>query len=283
MSTLRSDLIRLASELSPGDPMRLAVIKLLAGKEDQDFVEWCVNSRDDKMSAGEMKRAFEQLGVKFLPWPKRRSGPRYQPGDKVVVDKTKHNLKKFDTPELRAVYDKYHRKTGVVQKVDSTSLSVWVRLDGVSGDVMFPGALSKSRIGLMKFSPPYDASPKVKTHTEIVYFAGGKSQSDDQMHSVQLYIDRGEASKTEQRSMNRYSGYIYAALISSKGPLVRMGAQQRMRIVDGQPMDGHDWRSFSANTGSFFYIGKVGQRPSGWKEELASQREQAKAAETTAA
>lgn len=262
---LRGRLVRLA-HANPNirnDILPLLVVpgmtKQAINKDTQEFATWALNQ--PPMSAGDVEGFVRsRLKIKTRPPQKRRPGPRYQPGDTVRVDKTKH--KDRDTLE---VYERYHGATGTVVGADGDDAIV--DLDNGQRGVVFPLAQKRSGVGLMKYTRPYtiEGSPLI----EMLYVAGGKP-TPDQKVVVENYL--GRARPGETRTGQYYSGSITMASTGRNGYYFKALPQQRTQVQPGMSYSEIGWRTFSPNVGEVHYIGVLNRRPSNWRRELEEMR-----------
>jgi hypothetical protein len=267
---LRNRLVRVASTLPKGSAERRALVAFLKEQEDiriaanaktQDFVEWVFNSSPEPMKPVEVERFLVQkLGMEIKPPLKRREGPRFQDGDRVKVDASKHGDDATISP-----YAEYDKKLGTVVRVDG--MDALVKLDsGPSEPVRFENALKPRGVGLFKYTPPYtiEGSPAV----EMIYLADPENAvKNEQKIVVEQYL--GKARGTEKRSANYYTGHLGNARENQAGQVYfQMFPQQRLTIGEG----GYEPRSFSPVKGGVLYIGLMNRRPAGWEQELEDMR-----------
>jgi hypothetical protein len=268
MPSLRSAAIRLAYRVPALRTHLLPLIeKMAVSKETEDFVEWALNTQQP-MNPRAVQRFVEgTLRIETKPPVQRRTGPRFQEGDRIEVDVSKHK----DASTI-SVYQEYDGQVGTVTGADRND--ALVKMDSGGPPVRFPGAQSWRGVGLKKYTPNWVA--KGKGPIEMIYIAGGKPTKEQQM-VVKYYTDRAKGG--EKRSMNYYTGYVFAANMASGGGwYFRAAPQQRMQMGAGADK-GFLWRSFNPGKGKVFYIGLQGRRPSGWLDELDQIRAAAEAVE----
>ena len=264
---LRKKLIRLAHEdprLRPHllpilEAHRVAMQREAFGKETQDFAEWALNQLP--MAASEVEKIVRgTLKIKTSPKVKKRSGPRFQAGDRVTINKDKQ--KDAATAEM---YERYNGVSGTV--VQDDGLDAIVDLDNGQRGIRFPNAQKSRGVGIGKEQRSYTVtgSPMI----EMLYKAGGKPTPDQKL-VVENYLAGGRSG--EQRIGQYYSGSVTFASVGKNGYYFKALPQQRTEIVPGQSYGSYGWRTFSPNVGQVFYIGVLGRRPRAWKGELAEMR-----------
>jgi hypothetical protein len=268
---LRNRLVRVASTLPKNSSERRVLVAFLkeqesvrvaANQKTQDFVEWVFNSSPDPLPARAVEAFLVQkLGMEIKPPLQKREGPRFQDGDRVKVDASKHKDDATVAP-----YAEYDKKLGTV--VRTNGMDALVKLDsGPSEPVRFEGALSPRGVGLFKYTPPYvlEGSPAI----EMAYLADPENAvKSEQQLVVEQYL--GKARGTEKRSANYYTGHLFNARENKSGQAYfQMFPQQRMTI---DPEGGYLPRSFNPTTGKVLYIGLMNRRPAGWEGELEDLR-----------
>jgi len=237
-------------------PKEASASKVAVTKDTEDFVRW-VLSTQAPMSANEVETFVSRtLGIKTSAPVKKRSGPRFQRGDSVIIKASKHSAAKFD----RSNYDRFDGKVGTVTEADATD--VMVRMEGQSVDVRFPGAQSQRGVGIYKYTKPYTVTGSAKI--EMIYNAGGKPTPDAQV-VVEAYMARTK--RTEKRAANYYTGHVVFASEGGNGYYFRGFPQQRME-VDPNSEAGFQARTFNPSLGKVLYIGIFNSRPAKWKGEL---------------
>lgn len=275
-TVLRQRLIRVASQLPKGSAERRQILALLApdtlrskvavNEKTQDFVEWVVNTISTPMTESEVEKFLKgTLRMEIKPPIQKREGPRFQPGDRVKVQKDKHKDEATSGP-----YIEFNGKIGTVVAVDGQD--ALVKMDsGPSEPVRFMGALKPRGVGLFKYTPPFVMEGSVAV--EMIYFRDADADvKEEQAVVVEQYM--GRARKGEKRSMNYYTGHLFNARLNQSGLVYfQMFPQQRVSV---DPEAGFEPRSFSPTTGKVLYIGRLNtDRPSGWEKELADMRAKA--------
>jgi len=275
-TVLRQRLIRVASQLPKGSAERRQVLALLApdtlrskvavNQKTQDFVEWVVNTISTPMTESEVEKFLKgTLRMEIKPPIQKREGPRFQPGDRVKVQKDKHKDEATSGP-----YIEFNGKIGTVVTTDGQD--ALVKMDsGPSEPVRFMGALKPRGVGLFKYTPPFVMEGSVAV--EMIYFRDADADvKEEQAVVVEQYM--GRARKGEKRSMNYYTGHLFNARLNQSGLVYfQMFPQQRVSV---DPEAGFEPRSFSPTTGKVLYIGRDQRdRPTGWEKELAEMRAKA--------
>lgn len=268
---LRKRLIRVAHSLPPRSLERRQLLALLtedagmpkeAGKDTADFATWAYNAANgDAKSAREVEAFIVGIGKNTSAPRTKRTGPRWQVGDMVRIDASKH--KDSATIEF---YKPYHGQIGTVTVAGGhRGDPITVRMER-GGTVEFPNAEQARGVGVMKYSPPFDMTGYGPI--EMVYMAGGKVK-DEQKLIVESYLARARPGET--RAANYYSGYVFSASTGKNGYYFTMLPQQRIHF-DPALAHTYEWRTFNPNVGQVVYLGRLGKRPSGWKDELDNMR-----------
>jgi len=277
-TVLRQRLIRVASQLPKGSAERRQVLALLApdtlrskvavNQKTQDFVEWVVNTDPVPMSEAEIVKFVKgTLRMEIKPPIQKREGPRFQPGDRVKVQKDKHKDEATSGP-----YIEFNGKIGTVVTVEGQD--ALVKMDsGPSEPVRFIGALKPRGVGLFKYTPAFVMEGSVAV--EMVYYMDAEADvKEEQAVVVEQYM--GRARQGEKRSMNYYTGHLFNARLNQAGQVYfQMFPQQRVE-VDPESEGGFLARSFNPSKGKVLYIGRLNtDRPTGWEKELADMRAKA--------
>ena len=272
----RSNLAKKLVRLAYADPEKRAQIlplldklasdKVAVSKETTEFQRWVMNTQ-----APMTPREVETFISRTLRIPTssprvRRGGPRFLPGDEVIIVARKHMNGRYDSTP----YKRFDKKVGTVTATDDPD--VLVAFKGEPAPVRFPGAQSSQGVGIYKYTPAYEVKGSAKI--EMVYFAGNKPTKDQKI-VVEVYLSK--AKKVEKRSSNYYTGHVVLASIGKKGYYFMGFPQQRMQM-DPSSEGGYGARAFNPRIGDVYYIGVIGHRPPGWDEELAKIDEQFKAA-----
>lgn len=232
--------------------------KVAVSVETEDFVQWVLSTQAVMNPSDVESFITRQLQVRLSPPVQQDTGPRFVRGDSVIIRATKHVLaRKYD----KSNYTLYNGKVGTVS--DTEGMDVLVVFQSGSPPVRFYGGQERQGVGIYKYTKPYTINGSEKI--EMIYFAGGQATQDAKL-VVDAYMERGK--KTERRSAHYYTGHIVFASEGKKGFYFRGFPQQRME-VDPTSEGGIQPRSFNPKLGSIYYIGIVGRRPNGWKEQLA--------------
>ncbi len=239
---------------------------LSAADETYDFAEWALNVRPTPVSSHDVRRwAESKLRLKTRPPVVKRPGSRFQVGDEVRVDANKHK-------DLTTVmpYVSVDSEVGEVTKVNGPDVTV--KFQG-GKEVLLQNANVATGSGLFRYSEPevVEGSPRF----EMVYTADPTATtSSDQRLVVELYVQRGAERGDMKRHVSYYSGYAYFGRETQGGGwLLVAGPHQR-----ADPSGRQQIRSFNPAKGKVHYLGLMGHRPTGWKQDLADFREGQQAA-----
>jgi len=237
--------------------------KKLAAVDSGDFSRWVLSNFTEPLQESEA-RAFitSKLGLDIKPPRKPRGGPRFQVGDEVVIKKDKHK-----NAETMEVYEKFHGKVGEVIEADSTGVTAKFKS---GGEGVFPDAQKLRGVGIYKYTAPFvmQGSPAL----EMVYLAEEKEIRDEQKIIVEKYLSNG---RTQTRSGNYYSGYAFTASVNQGGQVYFSVFPQQRVEVDPSSESGFLPRSFNPTKGQVLYMGLLGKRPTGWKDQWEEQEAQA--------
>jgi hypothetical protein len=231
----------------------------LAAADSGDFARWVLSNYSDPIPESEARSFIEsKLGLEIKPPRKPRGGPRFQKGDEVVIKKDKHK-----NAETMEVYAEFNGKVGEVIDTDSTGATVKFKS---GGEGVFPDAQKLRGVGIYKYTPPFvmQGSPAL----EMVYLAEEKEIRDEQKVIVDRYLSNG---KTQTRSGNYYSGYAFTASVNQGGQVYFSVFPQQRVEVDPESESGFLPRSFNPTKGQVLYMGLLGKRPVGWKDQWAEQ------------
>lgn len=268
MSELRNQLIRMAYENPSLRPHLLPILaesmdKVAVSADTEDFVSWVLSTQEPLTDDEVRDILVRKLGLKISPPLTKRPGPRFQPGDSVIIKAEKHK-----NPATADVYKEWNGKIGDV--IDTVGNDVVVKFRG--GDVVtFPDGLKAQGVGIMKYTAPYtiEGSPKV----EMIYLADPDGPSTgEQKLVVDTYLSRGRPE--EKRSANYYTGYLAGARLNAQGQVYFSQFPQQRIDVDPMSEAGYQFRSFNPSKGKVLYLGPVGKRPASWKSDFEAIREE---------
>ncbi len=235
--------------------------QVVAAEETYDFSEWALNTRPQPVNGGQVREwAHDKLRIKTLPPVKKRPGDRFQKGDLVRVDASKHKDMYTVMP-----YVGVDSEVGNVVKVQGKDVEVHFPHSGKT--VVLQNANVPSGGGLFRHSEL--TVPEGAARFEMVYTPDPEAaSSDDQRIVVELYIQRGMDRGDDKRHVSYYSGYAYFGRVTSAGGWILVaGPHQRM-----DPSGRQQVRSFNPDKGHVHYLGLLGHRPSGWQRELEQFR-----------
>lgn len=254
---------KLAAVKKYGENMRIAI-----SKDTEQFCEWALNTQQPLDSGDVQNFISNVVGVKPRPPAEAGAkGPRWQTGKLVNIRADKHKYGGKD------VYEKFDKKIGTITEIDGSD--VLVAFKGEPAPVRFPDANKPMGVGMYAYTEPF--SIPGAHHVEIVYISGTPSSSDAQV-VVDHYMSKSRPG--EKRNMQYYTGYVSDASIGQKGYYFRLYSQQRVdpNIEDG----GSRPRTFNPSLGEVYYIGVVGKRPKGWKDEIEKIEEAAEGSDKKA-
>lgn len=265
-----TQMIRTASTLPKGSMERrqlLAAIKVAVSPDTEDFVEW-VLATQKPMSESEVVRFLEaKLGRTPDPAPaKGQSGRKTGPleiGEKVYVDR----LKNTNTLNTDAC-EQYHNRVGTVSEKTPEGLviqfyrgtkDIWSE-ELTNEKQLFNGFASGAKTGLFRYTPKSDyveSNVDRKVMFECVYLRGGTSFDPSRAEQIEQYVEQGVL-KGESRSTVYYTGYVGRFAENQQGEIYfTLVAQQRDSTAT----------TLNPKKGRLLYIGVIGKRPGGWKEE----------------
>ena len=232
--------------------------KIAFSEEARQFVSWVFMVSQDSLSTKDMVRFFERNYDMEVQEPAtKRPGSRFQKGDRVRVDASKH--KDGDTLDI---YQEFNNQVGTVvsSSDDDASLGedVMVVLDkGSSAPVRFPRSNKSRNTGLVSNNVNEPKKDRGGSVLEMVYLSDKtRLPSPQQIAAVEAYTQKGKA-KGEDRSSNYYTGLpSWMGLTKEDHVIVRISTPQRPYPV-----------SINPNKGQILYLGTQGKRPSGWKKD----------------
>lgn len=230
--------------------------RILAASETHDFAEYALNVNPGGLPPSQVRRFCEEtLKIPTLPPVEKRQGPRFQPGDLIKIDQSKHLR-----PETIEKYKIFDSHTGKVLDIEGTDVTV--RLDS-GHTVRFEDANLPRGSGMYRNTPVPDM--KGSPQFEMIYSADPTSKTTDaQRLTVELYVQRGAERGDLMRPINYYSGYAFSGREGQSGWYFSAGPKQRLSEIGSA-----QFRSFNPSKGRVHYIGLMGHRPSGWKERLS--------------
>lgn len=253
----RDELIPVIQQMTGSvDPKTAAAIKQAFSDESAMFVAWCI-IKDDKLSDADCQRFCEKVGLPYVVWaPKDKDTPNLKnvplaKGERVRCDARKNTNQK-NTDECTQFNDMY----GYVVDVDPDAVVVKFE-NGKMG--RFDGKMSGKDTGLYR---EREVSEEMQSRAmlEVVYYKDKNAKPDKKrMDVVQEYVEKGLA-QGESRSDIYYTG------LGTKHGLNQQGTYY-FGIFSGQRMP--KWVNFSPTKGQVLYMGLLGHRPGGWKNDFA--------------
>ena len=224
----------------------------------------------------------------------RRKGNRYQNGDSVVMVTVRGNSK-FNPKDPNWAGEeggpggpaiqlaKQFGEVGTVVANDSKGWSVKWKSVGVD---YLPWGNKRRSIPLYKHQPKFSFVNK-GPQLELIYLRGMKGLSEEQKMVAQNYVDRGSKGEPRSQMLQYYTGYAASVRPGGKGDYIQMTPQQRYNVDPMQKdpvyngpngeilVSGVQWRSFNPSVGEVLYIGRLGNRPSGWEKQFEALKAQA--------
>lgn len=270
----RTAMLHQAASLRVGDPKRRALLAALVGatpttklainEETEHFIEWVLASQGP-MNPDAVTRFIEAKTGMEPKAPEEKAPAKRGPlavGETVLVDKTK-NTNTLNSDACEA----YHGRIGTVESINADGMTIAMyRGDSVrpsrdlSGDKQFfAGFTSGKDTGLYRWTWKSDfieSTEGKQVLFELVYKRAGQTIDTRRIEVIQDYVDRGNQ-QGENRSNVYYSGYIAKFAYNKQGEMYfSMGMQQRDTPTTINP-----------TKGELLYIGVMGKRPSGWKQD----------------
>lgn len=253
---LRAELMPLIQDQTVEPSTRLAsAVKKAFSEESEQFVAWCI-MKNDTWDKNECQRILERLGVPMQEEGVTQTRGPLEKGEMVECKAAKNtNAKNTD------VCEQFDGKTGHVIDVDGDALVVEFT-DGVRnfGQGRFEGKASGSTTGLYRYTPSDAGGANQRAMVEVIYISdkNAKPPSKDRIDMIQEYVDKGTAAG-ESRSRIYYSGNPLKQAMGKNGYYFTVFSAQR----DQYPT------SINPAKGQVLYVGRMGGRPGGWKNEFA--------------
>ena len=260
-----------------------AIQKTAINQDTQDFIDWIYSTRQGQaLGTSEVVAALNKAKVQQKPPKKKRTGPRFQTGDEVIVNfkKAKADPRMFpatvDTPTGIQLDEKAWKKfDGKVGKIVNAAGGVTAKF-GSKTVFMIWGQKNRG-IPLYKYFPPTAIEAK-SPKLELVYLAGGQAKEEAQL-TVTNYLARG-SQRGQQRPAYYYTGYSYGWRVGRNGPYFELLAQQRFqfnpdKVGDSLGQGGYAPRSFNPAIGQLLYLGIFNSRPKGWKSDIETWKAEA--------
>ena len=253
---LRDHLMPVIQDYGQEPHVRLAsVVKNAFSEETEQFVAWCI-MKNDHWDKSECQRALDKLKVPMQEEGVVQTRGPLEKGEMVECKAAKNtNPKNTDTCE------QFDGKIGSVTDVDGDALVVTFT-DGVRnfGTGRFEGKQSGATTGLYRHTPSDAGGANERAMVEVIYISdkNAKPPSAERIEQIQEYVDKGTASG-ESRSRIYYSGNPLKQAMGKNGYYFTVFSAQR----DQYPT------SINPAKGDVLYIGRMGGRPGGWKNEFA--------------
>jgi ribosomal protein L21E len=261
---LRAELMPLIQDQTQPASVRLAAtVKKAFSEESEQFVAWCI-MKGDKWDKNECQRALDKLGVPMQEEGVVQTRGPLEKGEMVECKAAKNtNAKNTD------VCEQFDGKTGHVVDIDGDALIIDFT-DGVRnfGKGRFEGKQSGATTGLYRYTPSVAGGADTRAMVEVVYISDktAKPPTKERIEQIQEYVDKGTAAG-ESRSRIYYSGNPLKQAMGKNGYYFTVFSAQR----DQYPT------SINPAKGEVLYIGRMGGRPGGWKNEFAKMVEESTA------
>lgn len=253
---LRAELMPLIQDHTNPPSVRLAsVVKKAFNNESEQFVAWCI-IKNEKWDKNECQKALDKLGVPMQEEGVVQTRGPLEKGEMVECKAAKNtNAKNTD------VCEQFDGKVGNVVDIDGDALIVEFT-DGVRnfGKGRFEGKQSGASTGLYRYTPSDAGGANTRAMIEVVYISdkSAKPPSKERMDQIQEYVDKGDVAG-ESRSRIYYSGNPLKQAMGKNGYYFTVFSAQR----DQDPT------SINPAKGQVLYVGRLGARPGGWKNEFA--------------
>lgn len=259
---LRSELLPLIHDhTNPPSAKYASLVKKAFSEESEQFVAWCI-LKDDKWNKNECQKILDKLGVPMQEEGATTTRGPLEKGEMVECKAAKNtNSKNTD------VCEQFDGKVGHVKDVDGDALVIEFS-DGVRnfGTGRFEGKASGATTGLYRYTPSDAGGANTRAMVEVIYISdkNAKPPSKERMDQVEEYVTKGTAAG-ETRSRIYYSGNPLKQAIGKNGYYFTVFSAQR----DQYPT------SINPAKGEVLYIGRMGARPGGWKNEFAKMMAEA--------
>ena len=253
---LQAELLPVIQQEHPGRVA--AVLRKAFNTESEQFVAWCLMKKEDIFTASECQRVLDKIDVPFVEATTATRGPLAK-GEMVRVDATKNA-----NPKNTDVCARRNEQVGSVTDVDGDALVVEFGTE----KERFEGTPSGKDTGLYRYPPPGAGGSDRRALVEVVYIRDKNAKPDPKrIEQVQEYVDKG-VTKGESRAKVYYTGLCLKQGMGKNGYYFTVFPQQREMDVT----------SFNPGKGQVLYLGVIGHRPGGWKQEFAKMLVEAEAA-----
>lgn len=250
---LREHLLPVIQEHAQPASVRLAsTVKEAFSEESEQFVAWCL-MKDDKWSPAECQKLLDRARIPLQEGPAKQTRGPLEKGEKVKVQAvTNANPKNTD------VCAQHDGHTGVVADIDGDALII--EFDFGKGKARFEGKTPGKETGLGRWTPVSEEA-QTKAALEVVYISekNEKPPSKLSLKLVQEYVEKGSAAG-ESRSDIYHTGLGLKQAFNKEG--------QYYFTIFSQQRDTYP-RTISPVKGKVLYLGLLGKRPGGWKNEFA--------------
>lgn len=264
---LRDHLMPVITDHVTPPSVRLAsVVKKAYSEETEQFVAWCV-MKNDNWDKNECMRIMDKLHVPMHEEGTAQVARGPLAKGEMVMCKAPKNTNPKNTEEC----EKWDGKVGNVVDIDGDALVIEFT-DGLStiGRGRFEGKESGSKTGLYRHTPSDAGGSNERAMIEVIYVSNkaAKPPSPERTEQIQDYVDKGTAAG-ESRSRIYYSGNPLKQAVGKNGYYFTVFAAQRDQFPT----------SINPQKGDVLYIGRLGARPGGWKNEFAKMLAESEGAE----
>lgn len=271
--------LRIASKLPKGHPRRLQIIASVLGQvkfsggettktavstDTEDFIEW-VLATQGPMNPNSVQRFLEAKSGREPKASEDKKPAKKGPlaiGETVMIDKFK-NINPINVDAC----EQYHNRVGTVDSNTSEGMVIaFYKGDTnrpsteLSGEKQFfEGLTSGKDTGVYRWTSrsDYMTGATSMLRFEAVYLRADQKPPDQRRTEViEKYIEMGEQ-KGENRSRVYYSGVLVGFAYNKKGTM-HFSLATSQRDYPG---------SMNPTEGKLLYIGVLGKRPAGWKQD----------------
>ena len=245
----RAELLPVIQSLIPASQRYAHLVKKAFSEESEQFVAWCL-MKADKWSPAECQRLLDRVGVPFVETlEKSDKGPLLKGEQVKVFGMTNTNAKNTD------MCHEFNDQVGFVTDIDDGAVIVKFERGGVG---RFEGTLPGKETGLGRFKPSAEADKRA--NIELVYFSDPSAvPSKMSIKRVREYVSKGLA--TGESRADCY--YVGLPTVQTLNAAKQYYVKYRSLTRDG------DYRSFNPTKGKVLYLGLLGHRPGGWKDDFA--------------
>lgn len=247
--------------------------KVAFNEDTKRFVAWCVQRGKEQggYSEGKTKATVEKLSGKApLPAPEKgKSGKKS--GDLKVGEAINFDKYKNANETNQDICDEFNyadrEQYGIVTKIERDGVLVQMhdkRKRKIGSPILVEGFKTGKTTGMYRHSMTarIGTSERRGVILEVVYLRGGKKPpSMSQQQAFAEYVNNGVV-KGESREAIYYTGMLtrFAYNIKDNQLYFSIKSDQRKWPTNINP-----------SQGDLLYVGKMGQRPSGWESDLKDE------------